>query len=371
MTGASLGEVTAAALLATTTVTLPPPRVVSASEVQILVPAGTTPGRYQLRLDTPAGTALSAADALDVLNLTDPDRAGAFAAGAVEETMTGASGDTVAVRIAYPAHAAGPDALADPDLAPYPAVVLLHAFKPPIFAGGIDYRGYTDLADHLASFGYVVISPDLAPNNDLFGTAMANAQRDADDARAALDHLAARSANPSNAFFGLVDRTRSAVVGHSRGGDGALIACADEVAAGTARFLAVATLGAPALDPTSPGARLPLGDFSAVPALAIGASQDRIVPYTDAQDLFARSGSPAEAFEIVGGNHSQYTDSGALLPFDGTPSISAATQHAIVRRYLTAFFGTHVAGRVSVFAPFLQGGSTIVADTRIRGRLWK
>jgi predicted dienelactone hydrolase len=364
-----------------TAITLGNPAATALTGVQVLsdtsmrgtLPRGLAAGSYDLFVTTPQGTSAAGAVQITVRNLIDPDQAGAFAVGTLDTTIAGATGDRPAARIYYPALSPGTGALPAADLAPYPAVVFNHAFKPPIVSTGIDHRQYAYLCGWLASFGYVVISTDLEQNTTLLGTAGSNAQRDADDARAALDDLAARTTTPGNPLFGMVDAQTAGTGGHSRGGDASLIACSDEAAArgANARFKAVFVLGAPSFDPAAFGARIALGNFTSVPCLAIGASKDTVVPIADQQDIFAQAGSPSGVFEIIGGNHSQYTDTGAQLLFDGTPTITLATQQAICRRYVTSWFGYVLKGQTADFARFVPGGAVFQADARLQNRASK
>lgn len=347
--------------------------VESDGRLRVDVPSAVAPGTWAVHVTSGGGTRAAGDVRFEARNLADPDRPGAFGVGYEDVVVPGASGDAPAARVYYPALESGEDATLDAVRAPYPVVVFNHAFKPPLVAGGIDHRGYAHLCGHLASFGYVVISTDLAPNNDLLGSAIENVQRDADDARAALDYLATRNQSPGDRLAGRLDPTRAAVGGHSRGGDASLVACADEAASRgvAARLRAGFVLGAPSFDPRSGGSRLPLGDFTSVAFLALGASRDGIVPYADQLDLYAQAGTPAMVAEILGGNHSQYTDTGQMLPFDESATIPLATQQAIVQRYVTALLGAHLKDRTDLFGPYLGAGAVFTGDDRLRGRLSK
>lgn len=310
-------------------------------------------------------------------NLTDPDQPGAFAVGVRDTVMTGASGDRVPARVYYPAVAAGSNAAVDARLAPYPAVVFNHGFKPPILAAGIDYRNYTFLASWLAGFGYVVICPDQATNNDLFGSGQENATRDAEDARAALEHLIARSADPADPLVGLIDPARAALVGHSRGGDASLMAAAAEVAqrSTAARFKAVAIMATPDSDPGTffnPGGALTFGDFSAVPTLILGGSLDPIAPPAQQQNILAQAGPGSLLLMVAGANHSQWKDSDQMLMGDDPATITLAAQHAVCRRYVTAWLGAFVKGEQATFRDHVQPtGAIVLADPALQSRTWR
>lgn len=347
--------------------------VVDDATITASVPTCVAAGSYDVRVSAPGGTNATSDTPFTARNLVDPDLVGAFNVGFEDGAIPGASGDTPAARTYYPATSSGQGATPDSALAPYHAVVFNHAYKPPAVAGGIDYRSYGYLCGQLASFGYVVISVDMVPNNNLLESVEQNARRDAADARAALNHLATRTTTPGDRLFGLVNTSWAGIGGHSRGGDASLIACADEalqLGAG-ARFGAVFVLGSPSWDVMAGGGRINFGDFTSVPCLATGATQDLIAPFVDQQDIYTQAGSPSMLFEIVGGNHSRYTDTGQQIPFDGIATIPLTTQQDICRRYVIAWFGYHVKGQTGFFAPYVLAGGTFHADTRIQNQGWK
>lgn len=360
--GATTGGVTSGATVGTTTSAGAP---------------AATPAAPSTSSATSPPSPLPPAQAPVAGNLTDPDQPGAFAVGELDTVVPGASGDRVPARVYYPAATAGTSRAADRRLAPYPAVVYNHGFKPPLFAAGIDYRNNTFIAAWLASFGYVVICPDQAPNNDLFGTGQENATRDAEDARAALEHLLARSADPADALAGMIDPTRAALAGHSRGGDASLMAAAAEVAqrGSAARFKAIAVMGTPDRDPGnffSPAGPLTFGDFTSVPTLIIGGSQDPIAPLAHQQGILSQSGPGSLMLQLLGGNHSQFKDSDAMLPGDDPATIPLATQHAVCRRYVTAWLGYFVKGEQATFREHVTSGGAIVrADPRVQRQTWR
>lgn len=341
-------------------------------------PAGTTAPAATSSTTTGGNAAPTAPAAPTVAgNLTDPDQPGAFAVGVRDTVMTGAAGDRVPARVYYPAAAAGNNAAVDARLAPYPAVVLNHGFKPPILNAGIDYRNYTFLASWLAGFGYVVICPDQATNNDLFGTGQENSTRDAEDARAALEHLIARSADPADPLTGMVDPARAALVGHSRGGDASLMAAAAEAAqrGSAARFKAVAIMATPDRDPGtffSPAGPLVFGDFTSVPTLILGGSLDPIAPRAQQQSILAQAGPGSLLLMVAGANHSQWKDSDQMLMGDDPATLTLAAQQAVARRYVTAWLGAFVKGEQTTFRDHvLPNGAIVLADPALQQPTWR
>lgn len=104
----------------------------------------------------------------------------------------------------------------DQSQGPYPLVILSPGF-------GIGATSYAWLAEHLASYGFVVISLDhaekLDPRDQLWRSAITRLQ----EIEAVLAFVD-RETSPGGMFEGLVDREWVAVIGHSYGGYTALAA---------------------------------------------------------------------------------------------------------------------------------------------------
>lgn len=344
--------------------------VANESSLTALFAPGVAPGTYTLEVETSAGVV--SGQTFEVKNLLDVDQTGAFAVGYEDRQMPGASGDRVDTRIYYPALTKGRAVAADPGAAPYPVVVLSHGFKPFLLAAGIDYRNNTFLAEHLASLGYVVICPDLSSNNVYFGSngsGQANSRRDGEDALAAIDFVTTLGQDASHPLFALIDEDRAALVGHSRGADGSLIAAADEVVArgAQARVRAVVAMAPPATDSRNGNAPLQFGDFSSIPTLLVAASEDGIAPLADQQAILALAGAPSWLIEIVGGNHSQYKDSASRILSDGTATLPLADQQAICRRYASAWLHRYVKGLdLPLVNERILTGAQALADARLQ-----
>lgn len=337
--------------------------IVSDSEITATVPQGLTPGAFDLTVNGQSGPPWT------VRNMLDPNQPGAFTVAFLDTTIPGASGDSPSARIHYPGTSSGLNGAPDPLGAPYPVIVYNHGFKPPIFAAGIDFRANDFIAERLASFGYIVICVDLAPNNVLFGSganAQDNSQRDADDARAALDYFQVSNSDPQHPLRGLIDWDNAAIAGHSRGGDAAILAASTEIAAlgSGSRIKTIAVFGPPSSGITT-------GAFQSIPSLFIGATEDNIAPFSDQLLLYGFAGPGSMLFEIVGGNHSQYKDSADVLMSDGTATMSLSEQHAICQQTLVSWFQTHIRGKTAAFADYLYNGSIIQNDPRVQSLVSK
>lgn len=126
-----------------------------------------------------------------------------------ERAKTYASGaTTLALRDAQPAPG------------PFPLIVFSHGLA-------AVREQATFLTEHLASHGYVVAAPDHQFNTgrDLrpFGVLRSAKDRPV-DVQVVVDRMFAEGQNPDGLFFGLIDRERVAVIGHSLGGSTALAA---------------------------------------------------------------------------------------------------------------------------------------------------
>jgi dienelactone hydrolase len=342
----------------------------SANELVATFAAGLAPGVRAVVASTPAGASSRVgAPTLRVVGNVDPDVDGGHLVGWRDVQLQGASGDRPAMRIYYPAMAAASGAPIDASRAPYPMVAYGHGFRPPLLTFGIDYRNNAFLAARVASFGYIVACPDLSTNNQLIGsgaTGQANSSRDADDLVATLDDLTRRGRDRQDALFGLVDETRAAFAGHSRGGDGALMAAAREASRSPRRVRAVLAFGPPATDSRNSNAPLVFGDLSTVPLLLIGASRDAIAPVADQRAILAATRGRGVVLEVVGGCHSYYKDNDSSIWGDGTAVIPLATQHAVVRRHATAWLNQLVRGQGALASPWLASGAVAAADPRAR-----
>jgi pimeloyl-ACP methyl ester carboxylesterase len=116
-------------------------------------------------------------------------------------TRETAGGDAVDYLLFVPKPASG---LAE---APFPAVILTHGFAR-------DYGRHIDTALFLASRGIAVMTPNMVSLLGLVPAQRRNIRNTADHVR----WLAARSSDPVDPLYGLIDKDRIALAGHSAGG---------------------------------------------------------------------------------------------------------------------------------------------------------
>lgn len=165
---------------------------------------------------------------------TDPDLRGPYGVGVDTLTFTDPRGKAMKVEVWFPADISGdpePDPYdeipltldahryvpADRRGAPYPVVGFTHGL------GGIRFQSAT-LCEHLASHGFVVISPDH-PGHTLFDylTGFDSAETGQvilerpDDVSLSIDHVLALGEEDAPHLAGLADPTRLGIVGHSFG----------------------------------------------------------------------------------------------------------------------------------------------------------
>ncbi len=113
------------------------------------------------------------------------------------------------------------DAPFDFSTSPYPLVILSPGFS-------IGSSAYAWLAEHLASYGFVVISPEhheyLDPENELWRAAITRPQ----DILTVLAYVD-EQVGSTGAFAGWIDKDLAAVIGHSYGGYTALAAAGAQI----------------------------------------------------------------------------------------------------------------------------------------------
>lgn len=179
---------------------------------------------------------------------------------------------------------------------PYPLVLFAHGFSS-------FRRQSATFAQHLASHGYVVASPDFPESNIAApGGPRIRALLDQPrDITFVLDELIARNAEPGWPLAGGIDAARIGVTGHSLGGMTAMLA-----GFGPERDPRVR-----AVVPISPsGCVLPPESVAgaSAPAMVIGGSRELIVDPASIHDAYERAGVPRYYVEIAGADHTRFSD---------------------------------------------------------------
>lgn len=266
----------------------------------------------------------------------DPDLPGPYTVGSavIESVTVAGTGHTLDVKVWRPA--------AGPDSGPWPVVVLAHGVQLPI----TQYDGY---ASRLASFGYVALNADypfniFAPNHVVA----------AQDLRGVFTWAATA---PS--LSGLVDLTRTAIVGHSLGGRLGLLAATQD---GTIDAI-VALDPVDGLPPFCTAQNCPdvssLMSSLAIPTLFVGETLDATSqfgqPCAPAADNYTTfyAGTPPPSVEVtvIGAGHMSFLDDlagcGITCSTCQTPTTPNATVNGLARAYTVAFLQRYLRGIVA------------------------
>ena len=256
----------------------------------------------------------------------NPAESGPFAVGVSTLTLvdesrpTDANGDypgatsrTLVTEVWYPAEGGTQpgelrDAPLDRSQAPYPLIVFSHGLT------GIR-RQSSSYTAHLASHGYVVISPDfpLSTGDAPGGPRIGDAVNQPGDVSFLIDSFLQFSAEPGNLFEGSIDETAIGLTGHSTGGLTAILA----------------TFG-PLADPRVK-ATLPLAPMgcvvgsqayaaSHIPLLVIGGSADQVVGFPSIRQAYDAANTPKYLLTLLGGNHMRFAEIDIEDPASGSLS---------------------------------------------------
>jgi predicted dienelactone hydrolase len=253
----------------------------------------------------------------------------------MDDSFTDASqgGKTINVRIYYPGDDPGGSGAPVAAGGPFPVIVWGHETVLTFIS--FSHDGYSYLAEHLATWGVIVICPDLGGNN--------NAANDALDLVGCLDHIEAENTGLVSPFRGKVNIAELAAGGHGRGGEAAIRARAMD---GRVKAIAAAA-------PSNPS--LPID----IPSITLGAEEDIFCPFSDQDSIYQLASRPKLLLEVLGGDHSQFHDDAFTIPdpAPGAPQISRGVQHDITRTYITAFAACYLRNQGG-YANYLFGPDT-------------
>ncbi len=180
---------------------------------------------------------------------------------------------------------------------PYPLIVYSHGFLG-------DRSGGAFIADHLATYGYVVIAPNFPLTNgaNVAIATTADVVNQPGDVSFLINEMLALSADPANAFHGAIDPERIGATGLSLGGLTTYL-IAFHPTLRDPRVRAAAPMAGPGCFFTKA-----YFDDTHVPLLMLHGSLDAIVPYQqNALPVFADANAPKYLVTIVGGTHTAFT----------------------------------------------------------------
>ncbi|HXF51156.1 MAG TPA: dienelactone hydrolase family protein [Dehalococcoidia bacterium] len=300
------------------------------------------------------------------------------------------------VEVWYPASANGSsaetrDAPLDDRGAPYPLVVFAHGLSG-------TRRQSASFAQHLASHGYLVASPDFPLSNLATpgGPRLLGVLQQPGDVSFIVDSLLAKAETEGDRFAGAIDGDAVAVSGHSLGGLTALLTVygphRDD------RMKAALAFAPPACFLTSDVVGL-----TSVPVMVMGGSLDLIVNRSSYRNGYDVARPPKYYVELVGGNHISFADldigdevgaaalsSGRLAPtlvedafavardIGGSvqtctarsptpddPRMAGDRQRELARAFAVAFFDAYVRGNDRALAFLQEELPSLVTDARV------
>ena len=169
------------------------------------------------------------------------------------------------------------------------------------------------MVKHLASYGYIVISPNFPLTNTFApgGVSFADVVNQPGDVSFVIDELLEMHANPESIFFGAVDGTRIGVMGVSAGGETTSLVSFHPTWYDPRVKAAVVVA-----DPFAQMYGEVFYDTAAVPLLLIFCDGDLLAGYEEnALTAFALANSPVTLLTIVGGTHTGFADPAYAPPF--------------------------------------------------------
>ncbi|MGF1640455.1 MAG: alpha/beta hydrolase family protein [Rhodospirillales bacterium] len=246
-----------------------------------------------------------------------PAAADRFDVSVTAGTRVTAAGDTVDYLLFVPHPAAEAARLS------VPAVVLTHGFAR-------DYGRHVDTAVFLAERGIAVMTPNMVSIAGLLLPQRRNIRNTADHAR----WLAARSADPQDPLYGVIDGTRIALAGHSAGGaisSEAALELQDDGPAAAALVL----LDAVPYPRTVRSAR----SLSPLPILSLRAEPAACNAFDAVSDLVDAIPFAIEDLRVVGATHCDPegpSDVTCALACGGRDPVRAETFRTVMYRFLAA-----------------------------------
>ena len=230
----------------------------------------------------------------------------------------------------------------DPDLenvdvteGPHPLIVFGHGQ----YSVGApnNYLGMTNLMHHLASWGYICLSVNLDVLQGQWSMHQQGIPQRGELMLHAVDYMIAQNNNPSSIFYNRIDVNKIGLIGHSRGGGGAVSAVNDNLDAGSPRSIeAVATISPVDffVDPVQ----------GSVPHVSLYGSWDGDLSSGHGVRLWSGGVRDADKLfvEIYGANHFHFTDSEDYA-FE-VEEITREEHHELSQGFFNAFFDKYIKG---------------------------
>jgi len=272
----------------------------SPTAVPTLATAVPTPALEDLAERGPFPVGVSTLTLVDESRPTDANR-----------DYPGADSRTLVTEVWYPAEGEPQsrelhDAPLDRSQAPYPLIVFSHGYT------GVR-RQSASYTSHLASHGYVVISPDYPLSNGTApgGPRVGDVVNQPGDVSFLIDTFLNFSDEPGNLLQGAVNETAIGLTGHSLGGLTTILATFGPLA--DPRVKVAAPLAAPGCLVGSQ-----TYEDSHIPLLVIGGSDDRVVTFQSIRQAYDAASSPKYLLTLLGGNHMCFADINMEDPAPGT-----------------------------------------------------
>jgi acetyl esterase/lipase len=255
------------------------------------------------------------------------------------------SGQTVnfIARVYYPSY--DPAAFADPDNPNFEGIAVADGQHPLVVFGHgqyslgapTNYLGMTNLMHHLASWGYIAVSVNLDVVQGGWSSHQHGIPQRGELLLSAVDRMLQLNGDPSSLFNGKIDASRIALIGHSRGGGGAISAVNRNLAQGSPRAIKALATISPVDFSTQPVQ-------AGVPHLSLYGSWDGDLDDGEGPRIWDGGVRTAQKqlVEIYGANHFHFTDN---VVYSGeSVEITREDHHELAQGFINAWFDVHVCG---------------------------
>jgi acetyl esterase/lipase len=244
-------------------------------------------------------------------------------------------------RVYYPSY--DESVLEDPDDPNFEGITVADGVYPLIVFGhgqyGIgvpeNYLGMTNLMHHLASWGYICVSINLDVVHGQWMYHQQGIPHRGELFLHAVDRMLGLNANNESLFFKKIDPERIALIGHSRGGGGAISAVNMNLAQGSPRSVKALATISPVDFHTDPVQ-------AAVPHISLYGTWDGDLLDGEGSRIWDGGGRAAhkEFVEIYGANHFHFTD--VVDYMNEEHEIVRENHHELAQGFINAYFDTHV-----------------------------